>query len=227
MRDLDKSRPRWDRIRNIEWLDSPRNIVTTGSITTLRMSDPVLYVRDALASGELGFEDLTARRLGSFLGKTTSVLYHHWGSLDGFLFAVSQAGMALLHDRLSSALDERASLADVAAAFVAFGLDSPALYALMFVHRFDWAALKRAGAMDQPMPGLMIWNTLVDRIRACGSPDPEADARLLYAALHGLVSLASSGRVNIGALADTDRDVALASAHRLVEHLTPNAGQSA
>ena len=35
--------------------------------------------RDALASGDLGFEDLTARRLGSFLGKTTSVLYHHWG----------------------------------------------------------------------------------------------------------------------------------------------------
>jgi len=185
------------------------------------MSDPVLQVRDALGSGELGFDDLTARRLGSFLGKTTSVLYHHWGSLDGFLFAVSQAGMALLQERLAASLDDCGSLGDVAATFVAFGLDSPALYSLMFVHRFDWAALKRAGAMDQPMPGLMIWNTLVDRMRVCGSVDAEGDARLLYAALHGLVSLASSGRVNIGALADTDREVALASARRLVRHLTP------
>ncbi|MEM6792261.1 MAG: TetR-like C-terminal domain-containing protein [Myxococcota bacterium] len=185
------------------------------------MADPVLHVRDALASGELGFEDLTARRLGGFLGKTTSVLYHHWGSLDGFLFAVSQAGMALLYDRLEVSLAARGSLADVAAAFVAFGLESPALYSLMFVHRFDWGALRRSGAMDEPMPGLRIWNTLVERMRAAGHADPEDDARLLYAALHGLVSLASSGRVNIGALADTERDVAMASARRLVAQLTP------
>lgn len=91
----------------------------------------------ALARGEIATDRLTARHLGEHLGKTSSVLYHHWGSLDGFLFAVSQAGFARLAETLGGRLQQPAELADLAEAFVRFGLDHPALYHVMFERPYD------------------------------------------------------------------------------------------
>jgi AcrR family transcriptional regulator len=173
-------------------------------------ADPVGAIFQALLSGKLRSGDLTARQLGAFLGKTTGHVYHHWGSLDGLLFSVSQAGFAHLARELGGL---RGGLEAVAAAFVDFGLEHPALYELMFERRFDWAALRREGRLTPgALPGLGIWGSLATAIGA-------DEARLLYAGLHGLVSLASSGRANIGALTQSDREVARESARLLVRRL--------
>ena len=176
----------------------------------------------ALARGELGIGDLTARRLGAFLGRTTSVLYHHFGSLDGFLYAVAGQGFRDLGAVLGEAL-AAGEVTDVAAAFVAFGLDRPALYHVMFERRHDWDALRRAGALEGQKPGLELWDHIVSALAAAGSPAPEGDARILYAGLHGLVSLAATGRANVGDLETSDREVALASARELARRLCPHA----
>ncbi|MBK7580019.1 MAG: WHG domain-containing protein [Myxococcales bacterium] len=173
----------------------------------------------ALARGRLSPDALTARDLSKFVGKTTSLLYHHWGSLDGFLYAVSQAGFVDLVERLGTVLTTGGDLPQLSEAFVGFGLDSPALYALMFERRYDWTALRKRGAFNNPSPAAAMWQTLVTKLDEAGSDDPDADARLLYAGLHGLVSLAASGRANFGVLAKTDREVALASARRLATRL--------
>jgi AcrR family transcriptional regulator len=177
----------------------------------------------ALQRGRLRLEQLTARGLGTFLGKTTSVVYHHHGSLDGFLFAVSQRGFAQLGARLSSVAAGTGGLEQLAEAFVRFGLDSPALYALMFERRYDWAALRRTGAFDRTPPGLALWTELIAFLRGAGSSDPDVDARLMMAGLHGTVSLASSGRANVGALSRSDREMALASARSLARRVCPAA----
>jgi AcrR family transcriptional regulator len=193
-----------------------RNFVMDSDETTDR-------VCRALARGRLGLAQLTARGLATFLGKTTSVVYHHHGSLDGFLFAVSQRGFAKLGERLRAVLANGDGLEQLAAAFVRFGLESPALYAIMFERRYDWAALRRAGAFKKAPPGMALWTELVAFLHGAGSGDPDGDARLILAGLHGTVSLAASGRANVGALSKSDREVALASARSLARRLCPAA----
>jgi AcrR family transcriptional regulator len=176
--------------------------------------DPAEAILAALYAGELGEGDLTARQLGAFLGKTTGHVYHHWGSLDGLLFAVSQAAFARLARDLGAVSSRGGDLEDVAAAFVDFGLAHPALYQVMFERRYDWAALRAQGRLTpDAQPGLGMWGALAAAIGA-------DEARLLFAGLHGLVSLAASGRANIGALTRTDREVARASARLLARKLS-------
>ena len=69
-------------------------------------------VYSALVARELDDADLSARKLCRLLGKTTGALYHHFGSLDGLLFEVSQRACASLKDRLESVYAERGDLAE-------------------------------------------------------------------------------------------------------------------
>lgn len=177
--------------------------------------DPAEAILDALLSGRLGAEHLTARDLSAFLGKTTGHVYHRWGSLDALLFDVVQAGFRYLARRLASARDRGSDLADVAVAFVDFGLEQPTLYGLMFERRYDWAELRARGLLGPALPGLALWTAVTGHIG-------HEEARLLYAGLHGLVSLAASGRANVGVIAKPDHDVARDSARRLARLLCPS-----
>jgi AcrR family transcriptional regulator len=178
--------------------------------------------RDALARGELSAAELTARGVGELLGKTTGALYHHWGSLDGFLHQVAQSGFVLLGAELGKAFSERGDLADVAERFVDFGLAHPDLYELMFVRKYDWDALRRAGALGSEIPGTALWTVTIAELRARGSRHADRDARLLYAGLHGLVSLAVSGRANVGRIEVPDAAMAKALARDLARRLFLN-----
>jgi AcrR family transcriptional regulator len=182
--------------------------------------DPVLQeaverIRLAIERGELDAADLTARKVATLLGKTTSLLYHHWGSLDVFLYDVAQSGFGQLAGQLACK-----SLPEMAEAYVRFAVASPVLYELMFHRRWDWASLK-ARRDTQKSAGFRMWQALVGVLAARGSTDPDSDARLLYAGLHGIASLAISGRANVGKLDHTDLEIAISIAQRLVQHLSP------
>ncbi|MDQ3035602.1 MAG: WHG domain-containing protein [Myxococcota bacterium] len=187
--------------------------------------DAVELVFSAVRDGELTIEDLSTRRICAFLGKTTGVLYHRYSSLDAFLFAVGQRGIGLLGERLQPSLTSAEGLGDVAVAFVEFGLDHPALYELMFERRYDWAALRALGVIGREAPGSRLWDVMAAVIARTGSDDPETDGRLLWAGLHGLVSLAASGRANMRALDRTDREVACAAARALARRLVGGKGR--
>jgi AcrR family transcriptional regulator len=169
------------------------------------MKDAVERIRRAIEDGTLAAEDLTARRICAELGKTTSVLYHHWGSLDAFLYDVAQSGFL----ELAAHLRAVGSLDDAAEVWVRFAVERPVLYQLMFHRAWDPAALE---ARDRSVSvGVRIWQVGVERLRALGASDPETDARLLYAGLHGLASLTLSDR--------TDLADAVGAARRLVQRL--------
>lgn len=188
--------------------------------TVMLEDDGAEKIHGALASGQLTAEDLSTRKLGAFLGRTTGAVYHRWGSLDGLLFAVSQRGFEDLGARLASVWAKSKSLADCAAAYVEFGLAQPAIYGLMFEHRFDWAALRSTGAFERVTPGSQLLTSVVCLLEESGSTNAVADTRLLMAGLHGIVSFATSGRMNTGELMSTDRAIALASARDLASRLT-------
>ncbi len=181
--------------------------------------DDARRIHDALLDGQLGRADLTARGLGAFLGATTSRVYHHHGSLDGLLYAVAGEGFRGLAAQLAGAMAK--GLPEVAAAFVGWGLDHPVLYELMFVRPYDWAALRAAGVFTDT-PGLALWGALQERLAAAGSREPRADALVLYAGVHGLVSLALGGRANVGQLEISDREAAIAAARTLATRLCPD-----
>jgi hypothetical protein len=179
------------------------------------MTELVDSITHAVLLGDLTLKELSARKLAKFLGKTTGVIYHHWGCLDGFLYQVAQGGFAHLREYQHSAENPSSACRQ----FVAFGLDYPAMYHLMFDHVYDWKAIRRKGLFDGSSPGMQMWDGLVGQVEALGSVAPDADARLLYASLHGLVSLARSGRANVGELGVTDREMALALAEQLPQRL--------
>ncbi len=196
-----------------------RNIVMATPATSSD-DDPIERIYLALTRRELDAADLSARRIASFLDRTTGAVYHRWGSLDGLLFAVSQRGFADLGARLAAAWAERRDLAACAQCYVEFGLDRPELYPLMFERRFDWSALRASGAFEAATPGSTLLASVVCLLREAGSKDPLTDTRLLMAGLHGLVSFAASGRMNAGELSVSDRAVAVAAARDLATRLT-------
>lgn len=183
--------------------------------------ESVRRVYQALEAGTLDEAALTARALAEHLGQTTSLLYHHFGSLDGFLYAVSIAGFVQVGERLEALTRDTRGLQTAAEEYVVFALDHPALYRLMYERRFDFAALRAQGRL-QIEGSLRAWRANVALFHKLGSRDPDEDARLFHAGLHGIVSLAASGRMNIGDLAHSDREVALRSARRLARTLKPS-----
>lgn len=183
--------------------------------------DAVERLYRALIDRELADQDLSARRIASFLGKTTGAIYHRWVSIDALLFAVSQRGFAELRARVEATYARTQDLADCGQAYVEFGLDHPELYPLMFERRFDWDALRRAGAFERATPGSQLLGGVVCLLQSSGSTRAVADTRLLMAGLHGIVSFAASGRMNTGELSAPDRDIAIASARDLAARLAP------
>jgi AcrR family transcriptional regulator len=181
----------------------------------------VTRVRQAIEAGELGAGDLTARALSAFLGQTTSVLYHHFGSLEGFLYAVSIEGFVVLAGRLAAMQQAGASPQALAEAYVDFGLEQPVLYRLMLEDRYDWAALARAGQALTPAQ-MGPWNAMIAIFERSGSDDPETDARVFHAAAHGIVLLALTGRMNTGDPDRSHREVALRAIRRLITLMFPD-----
>lgn len=175
----------------------------------------VLRVRTAIVAGRLDRKDLSARSVARFLGLTTSVFYHHYGSFELFLYAVSVAGLALMADELAPCTRSRAPLLRIAEYYVELALTRPVLFDLMVQRPFPWAELRAKNLLDTNQ-GLRAWNILVDVLRNEGSRDPIEDARLFHATMHGLATLTRSGRMNVDDLEHTDREVAHRAARRLV-----------
>lgn len=180
-------------------------------------SQTIDTILQALLRNELTFDQLTARHLGGLVGRTTGHLYHHFGSLDGLLFQVSQAGFQQLAARVLGAFQKTLSFEDMAVAFVSFGLAQPTLYALMFEYRFDWAQLRQREQLPAVMPAKVLFDSFQSFLRQQGVDDPAEALRLVIGGLHGQVSLALSGRANIGAMERTDSDVACSAARKLVQ----------
>ncbi len=177
----------------------------------------VARVAAALAGGELSCEGLAARRVAALLGKTTGALYHHFGSLDRFLYEVAQHGWRLVAAELAPRLSEPPE--ELAEAWLRWVFAHPELYRLMADHPFHWARLRDAGAFDTEGPALGLFDALVARLALAGSPSPPDDARAIQAVLQGLASLALSGRANVREVDTPDEEVAVRVARHAVSRL--------
>ena len=154
----------------------------------------VVEAAEAIAQRE-GLRGLGMRRLAAAIGYAPNSIYNAIGGVDAVVLLVNARTLTRLRDHLaraSGAAETRVlALADL---YLGFVLADPRLWSLLFEHvlppdsRYpDWYAEALKGPIQ-----------LVDE--ALAPLMPERDARLravaaLWAALHGLASLATSGKL--------------------------------
>lgn len=143
-----------------------------------------------------GWDAVTTRRLSAEIEYSQPVLYKHFAGMEGIVASVAVQGFAELGDALAAAradtTDGRAALARVAHAFIEFARDNPALFDAMFTR-----ATTLPFAADDTPPEL---HNAFDELRAAvdlvaGERDADTLAEVVWAALHGLITLDRGGRL--------------------------------
>jgi AcrR family transcriptional regulator len=139
---------------------------------------------------ERGPAALRIRDLSDAVGKSTMGVYTHFGSKQGLLEQLYLHGFSRLEDRLKtvpSAGDGQQGLLAFALAYREFALDNEALYGLMF----ERATPDFIPSDDSRMAALATFEMLAHHIaeRQPDLADPAPDAHLVWAAMHGLVSI--------------------------------------
>jgi AcrR family transcriptional regulator len=155
---------------------------TTARATLL---DAALRLVEERGAGALRIRDLAAAADQSTMG-----VYTHFGSKQGLLEQLYLRGFRRLEDRLEGVPSEghgREELLAFALAYRAFALDNEALYGLMF----ERAAPDFVPSDASRLAGLSTFELLASRV-ADWRPDftdPAADAHLIWATMHGLVTI--------------------------------------
>jgi AcrR family transcriptional regulator len=177
----------------------------------------VLDAASRLLVGE-GPQALTMRRVAGAVGCSTTVLYTAFGSKDGLADALFREGFERLRRHLEAVPpgdDPLARLRALAHAYRESALESRSYYGVMFQqaipgYRPSAASLAAAGASLE---------VLTDAVRACmdagvlRAGDPRAVAEVLWAAVHGVVSLELAGHFpDPEVAADRLRTLAVAAA---------------
>jgi len=143
-----------------------------------------------------GWDAVTTRRLSAEIEYSQPVLYKHFSSMEGVVSAVAVQGFGELGEALAAARAGATggadALARVAHAFIGFAHDNPALFDAMFTR----ATTLHFAAEDTPAELNAAFAELrgaVDMI--AGTRDADTLAEVVWAGLHGLVTLDRSGRL--------------------------------
>src|SRR3954465_5621536 len=139
---------------------------------------------------ERGPGALRIRDLAAAAHQSTMGVYTHFGSKQGLLEQLYLHGFRRLEDRLNSAPSDghgRQKLLAFALAYRAFALDNDALYGLMF----ERATPDFVPSDASRLAGLATFQMLATRLGDWRPDvtDPAADAHLIWATMHGLVTI--------------------------------------
>jgi AcrR family transcriptional regulator len=159
--------------------------VPTASTTRETLLDAALRLLEERGPGALRIRDLAEAA-----GQSTMGVYTHFGSKQGLLEQLYLHGFRRLEERLSSAPTNgrgRQELLAFALAYRAFALDNEALYGLMF----ERATPDFVPSDASRLAGLATFEMLVTRVAGWRPdlPDPAADSHLIWASMHGLVTI--------------------------------------
>jgi AcrR family transcriptional regulator len=159
--------------------------VPSTSTTRETLLDAALRLLEERGPGALRIRDLAAATEKSTMG-----VYTHFGSKQGLLEQLYLHGFRRLEDRLNNVPSNgqgRQELLEFALGYRAFALDNEALYGLMF----ERATPDFVPSDDSRLAGLSTFEMLAARVSDWRPDftDPAADAHLVWATMHGLVSI--------------------------------------
>lgn len=158
-----------------------------------------------------GPEGISTRKVAERVGCSATAIYLYYRNLDDLLHDLRMEGFTLLVRFLKEADEGGDALAGVAAlgrAYWRFGAEHPNYYELMFFHRFR--RVPRADVVQREMYALMLLRDVVkggmERGEIRGDLDAMTVTNALWAEIHGVTSLAVSGRL-LQTAAGQDADV--------------------
>ena len=142
-----------------------------------------------------GWDAVTTRRLSTEIEYSQPVIYKHFESMEDLVDSIALEGFGELGEALAKARGRAApadAVAVVVRAYIAYATENPALYEAMFTR----ATRLRFGADDSAAP---LLNAFAE-IRAAaatiaGGRDVETLTEVLWAAMHGLVTLGRNDRL--------------------------------
>ena len=143
-----------------------------------------------------GWDAVTTRRLSTEIEYSQPVLYKHFSGMEGIVASVAVQGFGELGEALSAArdgaVDGRDALARVAHAFIGFAHENPALFDAMFTRTTTlvFAAGNTPAELNAAFNELRAAVVLV-----AGTRDPDTLTEVVWAALHGLITLDRGGRL--------------------------------
>ena len=146
-----------------------------------------------------GWDAVTTRRLSTEIEYSQPVIYKHFASMEDLMDAVALEGFGELADALGAARRDgppREALGRVAHAFKAFADENPALYDAMFSR----STRLRFGAAESPAALVAGFAELRQAIVDSIATDAEVETltEVIWAALHGLTTLARGERLRPG-----------------------------
>lgn len=136
-----------------------------------------------------GVGGLSLRAIAKELGVSHTAFRRHFGSREGVLNALAVRGNILLRDALRAARDNGDFL-EVGVAYVAFALEHPGHFTVMF----------RSDLLDNDDPELVAAREsaaepLAQGVAALDLDDPEAGEVTGWAVAHGIATLALTGNL--------------------------------
>ncbi len=148
---------------------------------------------------ERGYEGFSLRQVAERIGYSPTTIYLYFADKDSLIFALlddafDQFGTAL-RQATDPITDPLAKLEALGRAYVRFGLTHPLHYQVMFVMRGDFLQQARAAETEPRIASFRVLRDTVAYAIASGSLRPgdvDAISLLLWAIMHGIVSLAIS-----------------------------------
>ena len=172
-----------------------------------------------LEAGEAGF---SLREVARRVGVSPAAVYRHFDGKEALTFAACTQGFQVFSSYLVRALAAHTPLERALSAceqYRAFGLENPLDYRFIFMSPAEQVHLSKklppSASEEAMLPQSSTFQFLVDRVRECmdervlARADPEQTAVLVWAHLHGLVSLRIAGL-----LASVGDDQAFAAVYR-------------
>jgi AcrR family transcriptional regulator len=181
---------------------------------------------------ESGPAHFSLREVARRVGVSAAAVYRHFEDKEALVFAACTQGFQVFSSYLVRALSEsspRARLLATGEQYRLFGLENPLDYRFIFMSSADELGLaekhQERRATSPMLPQDSTFRFLVDRIQECmtagvlASADAESTAVLIWAHVHGLVSLRLSN--HLGPLGDDQAFAAFyrASVERLLRSL--------
>jgi AcrR family transcriptional regulator len=141
-----------------------------------------------------GFQGLTMRKLAAAVEYAPGTIYLHFDGRDAIARELCLEGYQALLAALQPAADiadPRQRLAALAQAYVRFGLGQPEMYRLILMEdpKLFEALYQERPIDDGTGPGTHAFGLLVQVFADLGAAAPECRAEVLWATLHGIVSL--------------------------------------
>jgi AcrR family transcriptional regulator len=151
-----------------------------------------------------GYGDLSMRKIAGAVGCSATSIYLHFESKDALVHALIDDGFerlnASLHEAADAHTDPGRRLDALARAYVAFGVGNPEYYEVMFqlhperMERYPAEAYRRARRNLELLEEALSAGNVAGTFAA---PSPAVAAHVLWASMHGIVSLLLAQRLDV------------------------------